>query len=70
MTSRPAVTVGIPAAPSPPAWPVFLSLGSVALLVAAMLSLDVYFALLESRQTTEIVQNSQRSIVLVNDLQL
>jgi signal transduction histidine kinase len=53
-----------------PAWPVYLSLGSVALLIALMIGLDVFFAMLEARKTTEIVQGSRRSIILLDDLRV
>jgi signal transduction histidine kinase len=50
------------------AWPVLVALGLVTLLVAGMLGLDVFFSQMEARRTTDIVENSQRSIALLNNI--
>jgi signal transduction histidine kinase len=49
-------------------WPVLVALGLVTLLVIGMLGLDLYFSDKESRRTTDIVENSQRSIALLNNI--
>jgi signal transduction histidine kinase len=49
-------------------WPVLVALGLVTLLVAGMVGLDVFFSQMEARTTTDIVENSQRSIILLNDI--
>ncbi len=50
------------------AWPVLVALAAVALLVAAMLGVDIIVAQRVGRRTAEIVENSQRSVELVDDL--
>lgn len=52
------------------AWPVGVGLGLVALLIVGMIGLDVYFAEEEARQTTSILENGQRSILLLKDILL
>ena len=49
-------------------WPVLVGLGLVTLLIIGMLGLDVFFSQQESRRTTDIVENSQRSITLLNNI--
>jgi len=49
-------------------WPVAAALGLVTLLIIGMLRLDVYFSQMEARTTANIVENSQRSIVLLSDI--
>ncbi len=49
-------------------WPVLVALGLVTLLVIGMLGLDLYFSENEARSTTDIVENSQRSIALLNNI--
>ena len=49
-------------------WPVLVALGLVTLLVGGMIGLDVFFAQQEARRTTDIIENSQRSIILVNNI--
>ncbi len=49
-------------------WPVIVSLGLVALLVAGMIGLDVYFSEQEAFRTTDIIENAQRSLVLLTDI--
>ena len=51
-------------------WPVVVGLGLVVLLIAGMIGLDVYFSEKEARQTTEILENAQRSILLLKDILL
>lgn len=55
---------------SPPrrAWPVLLALGLVALLVSATVGTAVVVAQRVARRTTEMVEDSQRSVELVDDL--
>ena len=54
--------------PTPRSWPVLVALAAVAALVAVMLLVDVVVAQRVARRTAEIVENSQRSIELVDDL--
>jgi signal transduction histidine kinase len=49
-------------------WPVLLALGGVVLLVAAMLVVDLLVANGTLRRTARIVNDSQRSVELVDDL--
>ena len=49
-------------------WPVLVALGLVTLLVAGMLGLDLFFSQQEARSTDDIVENSQRSITLLNNI--
>jgi signal transduction histidine kinase len=51
-------------------WPVMVALGLVALLIVGMLGLDLYFSQREASTTTDIVENVQRSIILVNDIRV
>jgi signal transduction histidine kinase len=54
--------------PTPRSWPVLVALAAVAALVAVMLLVDVVVAQRVGRRTAEIVENSQRSVELVDDL--
>ena len=47
-------------------WPVVVGLGLVTLLIIAMIGLDVYFSEQESIKTFDLVENTQRSIVLLD----
>jgi signal transduction histidine kinase len=49
-------------------WPVFLAMGLVALLIAGILGLDMLFSQLVGRDTEDILENSLRSTVLLQDL--
>ncbi len=49
-------------------WPVLVALGLVTLLIIGMLALDVFFSQQEARRTADIVENSQRSITLLNNI--
>jgi len=49
-------------------WPVIVGLGLVTLLIMGMIGLDVFFSEQESRKTTNIIENAQRSILLLNDI--
>ena len=49
-------------------WPVLVALGLVTLLIIGMLGLDLVFEQQEARRTTDIVENSQRSITLLNNI--
>jgi signal transduction histidine kinase len=49
-------------------WPVIVGLGLVALLVVGMIGLDLYFSEQESFRTADIIENAQRSIILLTDL--
>jgi signal transduction histidine kinase len=49
-------------------WPVLIALGLVTLLIIGMIGLDIFFSQQEARRTTDIVENSQRSIILLNDI--
>lgn len=49
-------------------WPVLIALGLVTILIIGMLGLDLFFSQREARQTTDIVENSQRSIILLNSI--
>jgi signal transduction histidine kinase len=52
------------------AWPVILGLGLVTLLIIGMIGLDVYFSREEALRTNDIVENAQRSILLLNEIRL
>jgi hypothetical protein len=47
-----------------------VGLGLVTLLILGMIGLDVYFSNEEAHQTTEILENAQRSILLLKDILL
>ena len=49
-------------------WPVLVALGLVTLLIIGMIGLDLFFSQQEARRTTDIIENSQRSIILLNDI--
>jgi signal transduction histidine kinase len=49
-------------------WPALVALGLVTLLIVGMLGLDVFFSQQETRISTDIVENSQRSITLLNNI--
>ena len=49
-------------------WPALVALGLVTLLIVGMLGLDVFFSQQETRISTDIVENSQRSIALLNNI--
>jgi signal transduction histidine kinase len=51
-------------------WPVVVGLGLVTLLIVGMVGLDVYFAEAEALKTTDIIQNAQQSIILLNDIRV
>jgi signal transduction histidine kinase len=51
-----------------PGWPVFVALVLVTLLIAGMLGLDLLFAQRVGNQTEHILDNSVRSIVLLQDI--
>ena len=51
-------------------WPVILGLGLVTLLILGMVGLDVYFSEKEALRTNDIIENAQRSILLLNDIRL
>jgi signal transduction histidine kinase len=51
-----------------PGWPVFVALTLVTLLIAGMLGLDLFFARRVGRETEEILENSLRSIVVLQDV--
>ena len=51
-------------------WPVIVGLGLVTLLIVGMVGLDVYFSEGEALRTTDIIENAQRSILLLNDIRL
>ena len=51
-------------------WPVIVGLGLVTLLIIGMIGLDVYFSEEEARKTTDIIENTQRSIVLLDAIRL
>lgn len=51
-------------------WPVVVGLGLVTMLIVGMVGLDVYFSEGEALRTTDIIENAQRSILLLNDIRL
>ena len=51
-------------------WPAVAGLGLVTLLIIGMIGLDVYFSEKESLKTTDIMENAQISMVLLNDIRL
>jgi signal transduction histidine kinase len=55
--------IDTPKTSSFPAWPVYLALGTVALLIAGMVVLDARLANRVSSETAELVDTSRRSIV-------
>jgi signal transduction histidine kinase len=52
----------------PRSWPVMAALGMVALLLAATIAVDLVAAKRVAQRTTEIVENSQRSVELADNL--
>src|SRR4051812_18221867 len=52
----------------PSRWPVFVAIALVTTLVLGMLGVDLVFARRVGDQTDDIIGNSQRSIVLLQDL--
>jgi signal transduction histidine kinase len=53
-----------------PSWPVIVGLGTVTLLIAGMIALDIHFAEEEAARTTDIIENAQSSIVLLNRIRV
>jgi signal transduction histidine kinase len=51
-------------------WPVILGLGTVTLLVAGMIGLDVLFSQRQAATTANIIENVQRSTLLLNDIRV
>jgi signal transduction histidine kinase len=49
---------------------VIVGLGLVTLLIVGMVGLDIYFAEAEALKTTDIIQNAQQSIILLNDIRV
>jgi signal transduction histidine kinase len=49
---------------------VVVGLGLVTLLIVGMVGLDVYFAEAEALKTTDIIQNAQQSIILLDDIRV
>ncbi len=49
-------------------WPVAVALGLVTLLIIGMLGLDVHFSQQEASKTTDIIENAQHSIILLNEI--
>lgn len=47
-----------------------VGLGLVTLLIVGMVGLDVYFAEAEALKTTDIIQNAQQSIILLDDIRV
>ena len=64
------MTSGKPRTKALSGWPVIVGLGLVTALVCGMVGLDVYFAEEESLRTMDIIENAQRSILLLNDIRL
>src|SRR3954468_23364136 len=52
----------------PSRWPVFLAIAPATTLVLGMLGVDLVFARRVGGQTDDIIGNSQRSIVLLQDI--
>jgi signal transduction histidine kinase len=63
-----AIPLIVESPPIPRAWPVLAALAAVAALVAAFLLVDLVVASRVGRRTEEIVEGSQRSVELVDDL--
>jgi signal transduction histidine kinase len=55
-------------ASAPPTWPVIVALGLVALLIVGMFFIELIITRNVAAQVDQIVQNTQRSIVLLDDL--
>ena len=51
-------------------WPVILGLGAVTLLIAGMIGLDVLFSQRQAATTANIIENVQRSTLLLNDIRV
>jgi signal transduction histidine kinase len=51
-------------------WPVIVGLGLVTLLILGMIGLDVYFSEKEAAKTTDIIEDAQRSILLLDDIRI
>ena len=51
-------------------WPVILGLGAVTLLIVSMIGLDVVFSQRQAATTANIVENVQRSTLLLNDIRV
>jgi signal transduction histidine kinase len=49
-------------------WPLLVALAVATLLMVGMIGLDIYFSEVESLKTTDIIENAQRSIVLLNNI--
>jgi signal transduction histidine kinase len=49
-------------------WPVILGLGAVTLLIVGMIGLDVLFSQRQAATTANIVENVQRSMLLLNEM--
>jgi signal transduction histidine kinase len=62
------MTLGMTPRRVPATWPVFAGLALVTLLLLAMLGTDLVVARSVAARTSEIVENAQRSIELVDDL--
>ena len=54
----------------PPAWPVLVSLGLVAVLILGMIGIDLLLGNRVANRTQEIIENSQRAVVLLDDVRL
>jgi signal transduction histidine kinase len=54
----------------PPAWPVLVSLGLVAVLILGMIGIDLLLGQRVARRTREIIENSQRAVLLLDDVRL
>ena len=53
-----------------PNWPVIVALGLVTLLIVAMVSFDIYLSEEEATQTTDIIENAQRSVILLESIRI
>jgi signal transduction histidine kinase len=51
-----------------PSWPVIVGLGTVILLIAGTIGLNIWFAREEASRTIDIIEDAQRSIILLNDI--
>jgi signal transduction histidine kinase len=49
-------------------WPVILALGLVTALIVGMVGLDISFSQQEAVRTTDIIDNAQHSIILLNEI--
>jgi signal transduction histidine kinase len=53
-----------------PNWPVIVALGLVTLLIVAIVGFDLYLSEQEAVQTTDIIENAQKSVILLDSIRI